>query len=197
MSNNDIEVYFKLYILLYADDTVIFAESEAELQLALNAMFLYCKSWDLNVNPAKAKITIFSNRKTQNSPNFMYNGQELAVDDNFVYLGTMFSYNGRLLKNNHRLFDQAHKVMFAILCKSRKLLIPDDIQLELFDTLVAHILLYGSEVTGFEKHTFSKKICIQFYEIILKAKIIHITLQNRDYFIQSGCCVLKYSNNWV
>ena len=46
LSNDDIEVYFKLYILLYADDTVIFAESEAELQAALNAMFLYCKSWD-------------------------------------------------------------------------------------------------------------------------------------------------------
>ena len=40
LSNNDIEVYFKLYILLFADDTVIFAESEGELQLALNATFL-------------------------------------------------------------------------------------------------------------------------------------------------------------
>ena len=58
-SNNDIEVYFTLYILLYADDTVIFAESETELQSALIAMFLYCKSQDLEVNPAKTKITIF------------------------------------------------------------------------------------------------------------------------------------------
>ena len=40
LSNNDTEVYFKLYILLYADDTVIVAESETDLQLALNAMFL-------------------------------------------------------------------------------------------------------------------------------------------------------------
>ena len=28
----------------------------------------------------------------------MYNGQKLAVDDNFVYLGTMFFYNGQFLK---------------------------------------------------------------------------------------------------
>ena len=42
LSNDEIEVYFKLYILLYADDTVIFAESAEELQAALNAMFLYC-----------------------------------------------------------------------------------------------------------------------------------------------------------
>ena len=59
LSNDDIEVYFKLYILLYADDTVILAKSAEELQAALNAMFLYCKSWDLEVNPSKTKITFF------------------------------------------------------------------------------------------------------------------------------------------
>ena len=104
LSNDDIEVFFKLYILLYADDTVIFAESEAELQAALNAKFLYCKSWNLEDNPAKTKVTIFSNRKNRQVPKFMYNGQELDVDGSFVYLGTMFSYNGRLSKNNKRLF---------------------------------------------------------------------------------------------
>ena len=34
LSDDDIEVYFKLYKLLYADDTVIFAENELELQAA-------------------------------------------------------------------------------------------------------------------------------------------------------------------
>ena len=44
--NNDIEVYFKLYLLLYGDDTVtvVFAETAAELQSALNAMYLYCET---------------------------------------------------------------------------------------------------------------------------------------------------------
>ena len=44
LSNDEIDVLFKLYILLYADDTVIFAESKVELQSALNAMYLYCKN---------------------------------------------------------------------------------------------------------------------------------------------------------
>ena len=39
LSNEGTEVYFKLYILLYADDTVIMAESDKELQAALNSMF--------------------------------------------------------------------------------------------------------------------------------------------------------------
>ena len=39
--NDDIEVYFKLYLLLYADDTVILVESKEQLQAALNSMYLY------------------------------------------------------------------------------------------------------------------------------------------------------------
>ena len=38
-----------MYILLYADDTVIFAESDSELQAALNARYLCCKTWDIEV----------------------------------------------------------------------------------------------------------------------------------------------------
>lgn len=75
LSNDDFEVYFKLYILLYVDDTVIFAESDRDLQATLNAMYLYCITWDIEVNPAKTKITIFSNRKTLQNPILTYNGQ--------------------------------------------------------------------------------------------------------------------------
>ena len=161
--------FFKLYTLLYADDTVILAESAVELQSALNAMFLYCKSWDKEVNPVKTKITIFSNRKPSDVPKFMYNGQELDVDS-FVYLGTMFSYNGSFIKNNQSLYDQARKAMFAVLSKSRKLHLPVDIQLKLFDSMVIPILLYGSKVTGFEKHDILERLCIQYYKIVLKIK---------------------------
>ena len=35
-------IFFKLYILLHADDTVILAESKEELQTALNAMYRFC-----------------------------------------------------------------------------------------------------------------------------------------------------------
>ena len=127
LGNDEIEVFFKLYILLYADDTVILAESKEELQSALNAMYLYCKSWGLEVNPSKTKITIFRNKKFQHNYVFTYNGQALDIDDNFVYLGTLFSYNGRFLKNNQRMVDQARKAMFSILRKSRKLQLPIDL----------------------------------------------------------------------
>ena len=37
LSDDEIKVYPKLHILLYADDTIIMAESECELQASLKA----------------------------------------------------------------------------------------------------------------------------------------------------------------
>ena len=133
-------------------------------------MYLYCKSWDLEVNPSKTKITIFCNRKFQHNYVFTYNNQVLDIDENFVYLGIMFSYNGRFIKNNQRLVEQARKAMFSILRKSRKLHLPIDLQLQLFDSMVAPILLYSSEITGFEKSDGLERLCTQFYKIILNLK---------------------------
>ena len=39
----DIDQYFKLFSLLYADDTIVMAESESELQFALDAVYAYCE----------------------------------------------------------------------------------------------------------------------------------------------------------
>ena len=41
---NELDVCFKMYLLLYADDTIIMAESAEELQLALQALDDYCKA---------------------------------------------------------------------------------------------------------------------------------------------------------
>ena len=60
--------------------------------------------------------------------------------------------------------------MFAVLRKSRKMYLPVDIQLQLFDSIVVPILLYGSEVTGFENCKMLERLCLQYYKIIVRAK---------------------------
>ena len=40
--------------------------------------------------------------------------------------------------------------MYSLLHKSKVLCLPADIQLQLFDSMVAPILFYGSEFTGFD-----------------------------------------------
>ena len=60
--------------------------------------------------------------------------------------------------------------MFSILRKSRKLHLPIDLQLQLFDNMVAPILQYGSEIAVFEKTDGLLWLCTQFYKIILNLK---------------------------
>jgi hypothetical protein len=55
----NLNIYLKLFVLLYADDTVIMAESREDLQAQLNGFGGYCKKWKLKVNAEKAKIFIF------------------------------------------------------------------------------------------------------------------------------------------
>ena len=68
--------YLKIYVLLYADDTILLAESLEELQTALNIMILYCNDWNLKINVSKTKVVFFSNGKTRKHPHF-YLGDKL------------------------------------------------------------------------------------------------------------------------
>ena len=53
-------------------------------------------------------------------------------------------------KTKKHLVDQASKSMFSLVKKARKLFLPLDLQLHLFDSMITPILLYGSEVWGCE-----------------------------------------------
>jgi hypothetical protein len=59
LNDDEIEVFLKLYALLYADDTIVLAESDSELQKALDAVNDYFKTWHLAVNTSKTKIIVF------------------------------------------------------------------------------------------------------------------------------------------
>ena len=71
---------FKLYMLLYADDIVIFANDAEELQLGLNLLSEYCTSWKLKVNATKTKVLIFRKGGTlQRNLVFMFEDQPIEI----------------------------------------------------------------------------------------------------------------------
>ena len=78
---------------MYADDTAIMANTENELQLALNNLEIYCKQWKLHVNTDKTKIMIFGKRRYKKKFDFMLNGEVLEHVDSFKYLGVTFKFN--------------------------------------------------------------------------------------------------------
>jgi hypothetical protein len=50
-----------LFLLLYADDTVIFSESVEGLQKMLDTLKSYSEHWKLEVNVSKTKMVVFRN----------------------------------------------------------------------------------------------------------------------------------------
>ena len=49
----------KTFMLLYADDIVIFGNSAEQLQDSLNLLSNYCQRWKLTVNINKTKVMVF------------------------------------------------------------------------------------------------------------------------------------------
>ena len=49
----------KLYLLLYADDIVIFSNTSEGLQKGLDILGDYCQKWNLTVNIDKTKVMVF------------------------------------------------------------------------------------------------------------------------------------------
>ena len=61
--------------------------------------------------------------------------------------------------------------MFAIYKKIRNRNIPIDVQLKLFDSLVEPVLLYGSEVSGYENLENLERVHLQFCKRILNLRL--------------------------
>lgn len=83
----------KLYILLFADDAVLFAHTPHALQSMLDDIQNYCDTWGLKVNTKKTKTMIFEKGR-HTTHNFIYNNTILEVLDSFKYLGIHLFKNG-------------------------------------------------------------------------------------------------------
>ena len=148
LSDEDVEVYLHLYVMLYADDTIVMAESTDDLQRALNATYSYCDRWKLTVNTNKTKVVVFSRGKIRNKPKFNFGRDTLEFVDSYVYLGILFNYNGNHKKCIAKQVSQARKALYSMLSKVCRLKLPVDIQCDLFEKLVLPILLYDCEIWG-------------------------------------------------
>jgi hypothetical protein len=82
-------------------------------------------------------------------------------------LGVTMNYNGQFKKATIKQQTQATRAMYAIINKAKKLCLPIDIQIQLFDAMVKPILLYGSEVWGFKNIDIIEKVHLKFLKIIL------------------------------
>ena len=166
----EITSYFKILILLFADDTVLFADSELELQHEINVFQDYCSIMKLTVNVSKTKIVIFTNARNSNPINYMFNLQPIEIVSEYKYLGIYLSKNGSFTLAKKKIAEQANKALFSLLKKTKDLDLPYDLQLDIFDKTIKPILLYGSEIWGTGNCDIIERVQLKYLKYIFKLK---------------------------
>lgn len=167
--DDSLVLYLKIFLLLYADDTVILSNSADGLQNSLNVYDEYCDIWKLTVNQSKSKVIIFSKRSQPNIT-FTLSGIALETVREYKYLGVLFCSNNSFFSMKKYIAEQGTRAVYSLLSKARNMHLPIDLQIELFDKLVKPILLYGCEVWGFGNVTVIERVQLKFLKHALNIK---------------------------
>ena len=174
-----------MFILLYADDTVICSETPVGLQRSIDVLSTYCKRWALRINVSKTKAIVFSRGKVRKLPKLVCGDHNIEFVYGFNYLGVWFNYNNKFAMAQKKQYDKASRAMFGLIKKCKRLLLPLDVQIDLFDKMIAPILLYGCEVW-----------CPYIQELVSKLQIRYLKLIMRLNGSTPTCMVLGESDQY-
>ena len=100
--------------LFWADDIVLFSESEEGLHKMLLTIEKYCKENELTLNTDKTKIMIFNKTGRLMRTPFHYNGEKLENVNKFKYLGFLLTPSGEIKTGLHDLRDRALKAYYKL-----------------------------------------------------------------------------------
>ena len=164
--------FMKLFVLLYADEGVLLAETSTGLQSGLDILYRYCTRWKLTLNVTKTKILVFRARgKLSFNDKWYYNGNELEIVDFFPYLSIVFSYTGLFTQTQLVLAQQGRKAMFSLRSKLKRFVnINSVVYCDLFDKMVMPVLSYCCEIWGFYPAKAIEQVHKDFCKGILKVK---------------------------
>ena len=142
---------FTLSLLLYADDIVLLAETEEDMQSLLLIVQNWCQKWRLEVNLEKTNILHVRNkRKPQSRFMFLFNCRPVPYCQDYKYLGCtineFFDYSFTV----NKLVESASRALGALITKMAKNKgFPYAIFSKLYETCVSSISMYGGEVFGY------------------------------------------------
>ena len=132
--------------MAYADDVVLFAESEEELQERMNILGKWCKKWRLNINASKSNVVHFRPRNTTETKTDFHIGEEkIAVVQTYKYLGITLDCFGRVDCIVTQLAGVGSRALGSVIgrCKDNYDLGYNSFS-RLFDACVSPVLDYAS-----------------------------------------------------
>ena len=81
LTNNDLNMLTK-YLILFADDIVLFTTDATSLQSQIDKIAQYSSNWGLKINVKKTKVCVFEKRKQNHNVQFVIDGEEVEIVDN-------------------------------------------------------------------------------------------------------------------
>ena len=139
-------------ILLYADDIVLLAENEGDLQQMLEIVENWCKKWRLAVNHDKSKIMHFRNARIKRSDfEFKLDNNVLEYVQDYKYLGLLLNEHMKYNNAAEMLSKAAGRALGACISKFKML---KNMGLQtyttMYQTCVTSVMNYGAEIWGYK-----------------------------------------------
>ncbi|GBP87752.1 hypothetical protein EVAR_61940_1 [Eumeta japonica] len=101
--------------LLYADDQVILAPSACELQELINKMNDSVKKRGMKVNVGRTKVMVFERSKGTTECDVPIEGGKSELVEEFVYMGSLFTNDGKYGRDIERRVNVRNKANGALL----------------------------------------------------------------------------------
>ena len=142
---------------MYADDMVLVASRETDLQKMLDTLYSWCKKWRLSVNKEKTKIVHFRTSRTRKTNyNFNFDKEKLEIVPHYKYLGVIMDEHLTFERCSQTLADSGGRALGAIWAKFKLLRnVGLKTYTKMFETGVVPILDYSSGVWNNVKQNHS------------------------------------------
>jgi hypothetical protein len=149
-----------LNILLYADDIVLLAGNEEDLQSLLFIVETWCKRWRLEINLSKTNIMhVRGVRKKQSNFMFLFDMRPIAYCKEYKYLGATINEFLDFNFTAECLADSAGRALGSIVTKMIKNGgFPFNVYSILYEACVTSIADYSGEVFGYNQHQPTLKL---------------------------------------
>jgi len=151
----------RIPILMFADDMVLMAESEEELEGMMERVKDFCDQWRLEVNTGKTKVMVVCQDGGQVA-SVHYGDEELECVREFTYLGTMFTADGKWDREVERRVQAGRAALSSISSKivwNKK--VTKKVKKLVFEMMVKSRLMYGGEIWWASKAEMGKLETVQ------------------------------------
>ena len=189
----------QILIMLFADGVLFASYCVAGLQRQIYILKHFADNFSVTVNMSKTKIIVCRKGFLAANEGWMYGDEEIEVVNSYKYLGLYFTTKLSLRQAVGDLAAKSKIRTSQILkCLWRLGNVPRNVFFQMYDAEILPILMYGSELWGFQQFVVKEKAymfaCKRFLNVSVQTpnKIIYGDLGRYPMFITSAVRCVKY-----